>query len=183
MDKKKQQEKSGLRSFLSSLLIAVVIAFAILQVIKPVIVSGPSMQPTLQDGDYLIVSKVAYLLDSPKRGDVIVFTYEEDGQREFIVKRVIAVPGDTICITGGDVFINGKKDPQRYTKDHVTDEEVAQRTVAKGHYFCMGDNRFNSMDSRDEEIGEVAEDLIVGRVAVRLLPIGKIGPVRSVSIP
>lgn len=162
--------------------IAVVIAVVILQFIKPTIVQEHSMENTLQPNDYLFVSKQSYKLfgGEPQRGDIIVFHSSlttASGKEKLLVKRVIAIPGDTISITGGVVYINGDPTEENYTKDGYTDTEMAEVTVPEGSLFCMGDNRQNSADSRDSRIGFVDESLIMGKVVFRLLPFSKIGSV------
>ena len=158
---------------------AVVIAFLVLQFIKPTIVQEHSMENTLEGGDYLFVSKQSYhLFGEPQRGDIIVFHSSlttAAGKEKLLVKRIIAIPGDTISITGGTVYINGEPQTEDYTKDGYTDTEMEEITIPEGKLFCMGDNRQNSADSRDSRIGLVDMDDVMGKVVFRLLPLSKIG--------
>ena len=133
-------------------------------------VDGPSMKPTLQHNDRVIVSTVGY---EPEKGDVVVISETADLD-EPIVKRVIAVSGDTVDInfTTGVVTVNG-------TEENYTDELTAQQfdiafpiTVPEGTVFVLGDNRANSLDSRSTRVGCVDERFIVGKVLGRVFPLG-----------
>ncbi len=133
-------------------------------------VNGPSMKPTLQHNDKLIVSTVGYKV---QRGDVVVISETVDLD-EPIVKRIIAVGGDTVDInfTTGVVTVNG-------TEEDYTDELTTQQfdiafpiTVPEGAVFVLGDNRANSLDSRSTRVGCVDERYIVGKVLLRVFPLG-----------
>jgi signal peptidase I len=158
-------------------IIAVVIVAPIrLFVAKPFIVSGASMEPTFDTGQYLIVDELTYHLDNPKRGDVIVFKYPKDPTQYFI-KRVIGLPGETVRIEGGKVSItkaDGTVLPltESYVKNvgNGTDMEV---TLPPDQFFVLGDNRPESSDSR--YWGLLPRSDIVGRAFVRLLPINELG--------
>ena len=151
-----------------SALVVITILFTF--VFRVVNVDGPSMKPTLQNNDKLIVSTVGY---EPQRGDIVVVS-STDGLKEPIVKRIIAVGGDTVDInfTTGVVTVNG-------TEEDYTDELTTQQfdiafpiTVPEGSVFVLGDNRGNSLDSRSTRVGCVDERLIVGKVLFRFFPIG-----------
>ena len=109
-------------------------------------VQGHSMLPTLQEGEYLIINKLSYFLDEPRRGDIIVLHFPRDRSREYI-KRVVGVPGDRIEIGGGQVKVNGQP-LQEPDLNGEASYRSASWTVPQGHYFVMGDNRNNSSDSR-----------------------------------
>ncbi len=177
------EQKKGLsenaKEWIKDILIAVVVAFLVLQFIKPTIVQEHSMENTLQSGDYLFISKQSYhLFGEPQRGDIIVFhsvLTTSDGSEKLLVKRIIAVGGDTIAITDGDVYVNGELQDSSYTKDGYTNTEMDEVTVPEGYLFCMGDNRQNSRDSRDSLIGFVDEDDVLGKAVFRLFPFSRIG--------
>lgn len=166
--------------FIKDLLIAVVIAVLIMQVIKPTIVKEDSMLPNFQENNYLIVSKIAYKIGNPERGDVIIFrsNLEDDsggsGKKKLLIKRVIGLPGDTISFKDRKVYVNGNESDQSYTLDHETYADIDKVELGKDEYFCMGDNRNVSMDSRDPSVGNVKRDTIVGRVVLRLFPFNEI---------
>ncbi|MCQ2566149.1 MAG: signal peptidase I [Clostridia bacterium] len=168
------------KEWIKDLGIAVVCAVVLLQFIQPTIVREHSMENTLVENDYLFVSKQAYKLfgNDPATGDIIVFKSElttATGQNKLLIKRVIAVGGDTIAIHGGVVYLNGEALDEEYTKDGYTNTEMDEITVPEGYVFAMGDNRQNSADSRDSRIGCVEEGLILGKAVVRLFPFNKFG--------
>ncbi|MBR0209743.1 MAG: signal peptidase I [Firmicutes bacterium] len=167
------------KEWIKDILIAIVVAFLVLQFIKPTIVQEHSMENTLKPNDYLFISKQSYrLFGDPQRGDIIVFhsvLTTAEGAEKLLVKRIIALPGDTICITGGVVYVNGEPQDEPYTKDGYTDTEMEEVTVPEGQLFCMGDNRQNSRDSRDPLIGFVDEDDVLGKAVLRLFPFSKFG--------
>ena len=167
------------KEWIKDILIAIVVAFLVLQFIKPTIVQEHSMENTLVANDYLFISKQSYrLFGDPQRGDIIVFHSSlttSDGSEKLLVKRIIAIPGDTISITGGVVYINGEPQDEPYTKDGYTNTEMDEVYVPEGKLFCMGDNRQNSRDSRDSAIGLVDEDDVLGKAVFRLFPFSRIG--------
>ncbi|WP_027208326.1 signal peptidase I [Butyrivibrio hungatei] len=145
-------------------------------------VVGHSMEPTLQDADSLIIEKVSYRFSAPKRFDIIVFPYEHGNQgKEFFVKRIIGLPGETIKIDEeGNIFVNGQKLEENYGNEVIEDPGVAINDVVLGddEYFVMGDNRNRSMDSRFENVGNISKDKFLGRVVCRIFPFDKIGGVK-----
>lgn len=150
-------------------LVAVILVF-----IKPVIVSGDSMLPNLEDRNYLILSRQSYNFGKPERGEIVVFPVEQDGGKLYI-KRVIGLPGDKIRIADGQVYVNGKKEDQSFTNEHFTPGDVKDETVPAGKLFVMGDNRAHSQDSRSEIVGFLDIDDVIGVVKLRLWPISKFG--------
>ncbi len=151
--------------------IAMLIVLAITTFIKPTIVHGTSMNPTLQDGDYLLVSKQAYNFNEPERGEIVIFPVGEE--KKLYIKRVIGLPGDVITINDGTVYVNGIADNQGYTLDGYTTGNIDSLVVPEGELFVMGDNRLNSIDSR--EIGTQKIDDVKGVAFVRLWPLSEIG--------
>ena len=137
------------------------------------------MENTLHENDYIFVSRQAYsLFGEPDQGDIIVFQSElktESGGEKLLVKRIIAVPGDTIAIQDGQVILNGQPLEESYTKDGYTASEMEEITVPEGYLFAMGDNRQNSMDSRDSRVGMVPVGSVMGKAFFRLYPFSQIG--------
>ena len=121
-------------------------------------IEGQSMEPNLHDGEYVIVDKVSYALHAPERGDVIVLL-KSNNERD-LIKRIIGLPGDTIEVRNGQVYINGTVINEPYL-NQPTNEPLPARQVEPGRYFVMGDNRNNSSDSRS--FGSIARSEIVGR--------------------
>ena len=125
-------------------------------------VEGPSMEPTLQSGDMLLVTKFDYILSSPQRGDVVVCRYPDRGDTNF-VKRIVGLPGDTVQIKDGYLYVNGVKYTEKFLSARMT-RDYGPYTVPEGHYFVMGDNRNNSNDSRNSQVGAITRDMIIGHV-------------------
>lgn len=168
------------KSWAKDIAIAVVIAVLILQVIRPTIVKEHSMLNTLNENDYLIVSKQAYLFNPPHYKDIIVFKSKlttDDGKNKLLIKRVIGLPGETIQISDGKVYIDGKLLVEDYTKDPITSGDVGPLLIPDGKLFVMGDNRGNSADSRDERVGLVDDKTIYGEAVFRLYPFNNIGTI------
>ncbi|MCI6012795.1 MAG: signal peptidase I [Firmicutes bacterium] len=164
--------------WVKEIVIAVIIAAVILTFIKPIVVRQSSMEPTFYSGDYVFISKQAYkLFGEPERGDVIVFHTEmkdENDHDKNLIKRIIGLPGDTVEIIGGYVYLNGQILDEPYLNEQGISGEMEKITVPEGRLFVMGDNRGVSQDSRDVLIGCIEEDSILGRVFVRLYPFNRI---------
>ncbi len=170
--KSKKDGKLNIFEIFEAIIIAVVVITLLFTFAFRVFsVDGPSMKPTLQHGDKLIVSVWGY---SPERGDIVVISSTQ-GMDEPIVKRVIAVAGDVVDINfaTGVVTVNG-------TEEDYTDELTSQQfdiafplTVPEGTVFVLGDNRGNSIDSRSTQVGCVDERMIVGKVLGRFFPLFK----------
>ncbi|KKU55716.1 MAG: Signal peptidase I [Parcubacteria group bacterium GW2011_GWA1_47_11] len=179
MDEKIPEKKSGWQSFwemvrfaLLALLIVVPIrAF----VAEPFIVSGSSMVPTFEDGDYLVIDKLSYELGSPERYDVAVFRYPNDPSK-FFIKRIIGLPNETIDIAGGVVTIRNEGNQEGFILEQPFVENPSDSEthfeLKDNEYFVMGDNRRASSDSR--YWGAVNKEFLTGRALVRLLPFNKI---------
>lgn len=127
------------------------------------IVIGNSMEPVLFNGEEVLLNKIIYQFSTPKRGDVIAFHPNGDENTHMYVKRIVGLPGESVQIKQGSVYING----EMYAMDMETNEAgVAADMVELGddEYFVMGDNRENSEDSRSANIGNVSREMIVGKV-------------------
>jgi signal peptidase I len=154
--------------------IAIVIPIRIF-IAQPFIVSGSSMVPTFEDGEYLIVDELSYRLGSPKRDDVVVFRYPND-QKKFFIKRIIGLPSEIIDIKGNEVMITNKENLDGFKLDQPYVKNIANNNIhyelKDNEYFVMGDNRSSSSDSR--YWGAVPKKLLIGKAFLRLLPISKI---------
>ena len=154
---------------------SIVVTFVIVVLIftfvaRTAIVNGSSMVPTLTNGDFLVLWSLFY---TPKQGDII--SANCDGLDEVIVKRVIAVGGQTVDIdfSTGEVFVDGELLDEPYINNLTLNDEGAFNypiTVEEGYYFCMGDNRQGSKDSRHPDVGLISRDDILGKVVLRLFP-------------
>ena len=151
-----------LKDWIISIIIAVILAFFIRTfVVEPYLVDGSSMNPTLQNSERLLVNKSAYLFSEPTKDDIVIFKFPFDQSRDFI-KRVIAVPGDTIEIKSGNVYLNGQLLKENYILEK-TKGDYKKVIVPQKHVFVMGDNRNNSEDSRFSRVGFVPYELIKGK--------------------
>lgn len=162
--------KAVIREIIETVVLTLIIFFLIQSVIRNFRVDGHSMDPNLHHGEYLIVDKISYRLPFDwrpiQRGDVVVFEAPTQPGKDF-VKRIIGLPGETIEIKQGQVFINGQPlvEPYGARKDRFSME---LRTIPEGDYFVMGDNRGNSNDSRNW--GTLSFDKVVGRAWVSYWP-------------
>jgi signal peptidase I len=157
-------------------LLALVIVLPVrMFVAEPFVVSGSSMVPTFQDGNYLIVDKISYKLSDPKRDDVVIFRYPND-QTKFFIKRIIGLPGETVKIDGSAVSIINKENPKGFTLNEPYVKNISENNLLmelkEDEYFVMGDNRSGSSDSR--YWGPVKKNLLTGRAFLRLLPLNKV---------
>jgi len=145
-------------------------------VAQPFIVSGASMQPTFETGEYLIIDQLSYHFESPERGDVIIFRYPKDPHK-FFIKRIIGLPNETVTIRGTDITIknadnpDGTPLPEPYLEEGTARGDFLSIALGPDEYFVLGDNRNASSDSR--VWGPVPEENIIGRAFLRLLPIGE----------
>ena len=140
-------------------------------------VSGSSMEQTLSDSYRLILEKLSYRFDEPKRFDIIVFRPQKANRNLYYIKRIIGLPGETVRIKNGFIYINGKKLDENYGRETILESGRASQTIQlkKDEYFVLGDNRNNSQDSRSPKVGNVKKDAIVGRVFLRIWPLSEIG--------
>lgn len=153
-----------------SIIVAIALAFLIRTfIVELYIVDGPSMRPTLENHERLVVNKFIYNFHEPARGDIIVFRYPRDPSRDFI-KRVIALPGDTIEIKDGQVFVNDQLQNESYILEK-TRTEYPKAQIPDGTIFVMGDNRNNSEDSRFADVGFVPFNLIKGKAILIFWPV------------
>lgn len=154
---------------LETILMAVVLFLILNTITSRVRVYNISMQPTLKEGNLLVVNKMAYKLGSPKRGDIIVFHYQGTMNEDYI-KRVIGLPGDRVEVSGGVVRINGQVITEPYLADLPNYAGVW--TVPEGDLFVLGDNRNHSSDSHDW--GFVHQNWVVGKAVVIYWPLDRI---------
>ncbi len=140
-------------------------------------VNGTSMQPTLDNGDMLLLDKLRYRFGDPKRFDIVVVTIDKENKVHY-VKRIIGLPGETVQIKDGKVYINGELlEEDVYGKEPIASAGIASEPITLGEdeYFLLGDNRNDSKDSRKESVGVVYRNQIVGRVFFRWSPLSKFG--------
>lgn len=171
--------KKELWEWAKAIFFAAVIVFIVFHfIIQVVTVKGSSMEPTLENQDRLVISNLFY---TPETGDIVVLS-DKTGLDEALIKRVIALPGQTVDINeNGEVLVDGKVLSEPYIAELIDEDHRGNMdyplTVPEGTVFVMGDNRNHSTDSRFLEVGFVEEGEILGRVIFRLLPLDKIGTV------
>ena len=138
-------------------------------------VNGESMYPTLYDKDNLIVDKLSYRFRDPERYDIIVFPYQYD-KSTFYIKRIIGMPGETVYIDPrGTIYINGEALQESYGREIIQSAGLAEEEITLGEdeYFVLGDNRNNSSDSRDPNVGNIHKEDILGKAWIRIWPLSK----------
>lgn len=151
-------------------------------IVQPNQVKGASMENTFHSGEYIFTSKVSYKFAPIKKGDVVIFKSPKNNDIE-LIKRVIALPGDTISIQNERVYVNGRQIEEPYIKSPTnlipggSVIEGAQITIPEGSMFVMGDNRGASSDSR--EFGPVPETLLIGQVIYRYFPFDTMGAIKN----
>ena len=182
-----EEKKNGTVSTVVSYLIVIVMTILIgITFVKTTIVRQTSMLPTLQDGNYLLLSKQAYVFNEFKHKDIVVFDSGERADttgsllnfdnKKYYIKRIIGLPGDEITIKNKKVYRNGKEIDQSYTLDKATETngngqvEVNKLKIPKGKLFVLGDNRYNSADSRSTDVGLVSMDKVYGKAVLRIFP-------------
>ena len=168
------------KAYIKSLIIWVieiilVILFAYLIIeyaVEKTTMMGISMNTTLNDGDKIIINKVAYLKKDPKRYDVIVFNQSKNGHGYYNIKRVIGLPGETIEILNGYIYINGEKLEEEIEVEPMNIAGLAKEelTLEENEFFVLGDNRNSSEDSRFANIGIIVKSDIIGKAWLRLSP-------------
>lgn len=160
--------------FIKLVIVIVIILVLMIYVVSVTQVVGNSMYSTLNNGDVLILNKLKYCFSEVERGDIISLEYEDT---KYLIKRVIGVPGDTISISDNTVYVNGEVYIENYLEEDLEYDDfqlssLGYQTIPADMYFVLGDNREDSLDSR--EIGLVSKDDIIGKVSFRIWPLNKL---------
>ncbi len=167
--------------FLNTAIVFLLIAAAALLILmfvgRVAVVNGASMQPNLHDGDLLIVQKLGY--QNPQRFDIVVFD-SQDGSGTLYIKRVMGLPGETVQVADGAIWINGQRLEEDYGLEPMDSAGIAAEplTLGEDEYFVLGDNRNNSGDSRSSSVGPVQREQIVGTALLRFWPLNEVGLLR-----
>lgn len=161
-----QKKKKG--SWLIPIIAAVAVAFIVRSFIAaPYVVEGASMEPSLYNNDRILVNKTTTWIGEFDRGDIVIIEGEDN---RHYVKRIIGLPGETVEIQEGDLHIDGEQIEEPYVNDlEYYEEQIEETRVEEEAYYVMGDNRGNSLDSRNG-LGHIEEEDIVGRSAVVFFP-------------
>lgn len=171
----------GILEFIVILAISFALVFLVIRpfVVEAFFIPSESMVHTLEVGDRVLTNKFIYRFTEPDRGDILVFKSVEGGadlkNREDLIKRVVGVPGDTIAVQKGKLFVNGKPQNEPYVNDATVEFQspYGPKKVPEGHVFMMGDNRGNSADSR--VFGPVPYENIEGGAFLRFWPLNRFG--------
>jgi signal peptidase I len=159
--------------------IAVLVAILIMQFVRPTIVQQHSMENTLHENDYIFLNRQSYNFGEIKHGDIFVFKYvpppESTEPKKNLIKRVVGLPGDIVEIKDGNVYVNNKVIDDSYTKDGYTGGIMSPMLIPPGYVFALGDNRQNSLDSRDPSVGLIDMREIIGKAVLRVFPFDQIG--------
>ncbi len=132
------------------------------------------MEPSFQEGDYLLIDQLSYRFSSPERGDTIVFRYPRDPSRRYI-KRIIGLPGETLVIEDGNIYVTNDDKKEKLEEDYILESETflgMSVSLEEDEFFVIGDNRGASFDSR--EWGSLSSDYIIGKVFFRVAPFEKV---------
>ena len=172
-----RKEENPVAEIFKTLVSAGILAFGIRTFVAEArYIPSSSMEPTLEINDRLIIEKISYRLNPPKRGDVVVFSptdkLKEQNFKDAFIKRVIGLPGETVEVKNGEVYIDGKVLTEKYIED-APDYQYGPIEVPKNQYLVLGDNRNNSYDSH--YWGFVPRQNLIGRAIVRFWPFDRLG--------
>lgn len=174
-----------IREIIETIVLTLLIFFAVHFSVQPFRVNGPSMQPNLHTNNLVLVNLLAYDFGSPQRGDIIVFHPPiPTDPGEYYVKRIIAIPGDTITLTATAVYVDGQKLTEPYINavgsgNIENPGVVPQYKLQKDEYWVMGDNRLDSQDSRF--FGPISRRAIIGKAEVVIWPLNSLEWLRNYS--
>jgi signal peptidase I len=159
-----------IREIGETLFIAGILFLAVNLVTARIRVEGSSMEPSLHDGEFVVINRLAYRWADPDRGEIIVFRYPLDPERRFI-KRIIGLPGDKVSVSQGIVYINGIPLDEPYI--NAAPLYDGEWTIEPGHFFVLGDNRNNSSDSQNW--GSLESEDIIGKAVIVYWPLNDLG--------
>lgn len=163
---------------LQTLLLSVVLFLVINAVSARIRVDGTSMEPTLHDGEFIIVNKLAYKIGDPQQGDIVVFHFPRDPSQDYI-KRIIGISGDKVIIEEGKVYVNGRELVEPYIAAPPAYAN-SQWDIPEGHLFVLGDNRNNSSDSHTW--GTLPMEYVIGKALFVYWPLEEWGLIKGSSM-
>ncbi len=181
--KEESKEKYILRelgSWLLYILFVLVFSYVIITYVgQRTRVDGQSMETTLYNNDNLLVDKISYRFRDPKRFEIIVFPYQYR-ENTFYIKRIIGLPGETVQVIDGYVYIDGEQLDEHYGNELMENPGIAAEPILLGEdeYFVLGDNRNHSSDSRDPSVGVLKRENLLGRAWIRIWPLDRFGAIK-----
>lgn len=133
-------------------------------------ISGSSMHPHFKNKDQILIEKLSYRFRKPRRFEVVAILMGKQRKREYYIKRIVALPNERIQIKKGCLYVNGQKLDEHYGLEPIKRAGLARRTITLNdhEYFVLGDNRNDSLDSRDERVGMVVRKEIIGRAWIKI---------------
>lgn len=165
--------KKSLKELLPYIIILIVVILIKIFIVSPILVNGTSMYPTLHNKDLMILNKYKYRMQKIKRFDIVVVDYAES---EYLIKRVIGLPGEVIEYKNNILYVNGKEVKENFKHKNTADfslEYLNVKKIPKDSYLVMGDNRTNSLDGR--VLGFISKEEIMGSANLTLFPFNRIG--------
>lgn len=171
--------KEFFKDTIKYIVFVIVVIFIAVYVVGLQQVVGPSMSPNLNNGDILILDKISYRFTDIKRGDVVSLYYADT---KYLIKRVIGLPGEYIEFKEGKLYIDNELIEEEYLNGVTTADfslkDLGYDKIPENYYLVLGDNRGDSLDSRDPKVGLIKKDDIMGKVRFRIWPINKISVIR-----
>lgn len=181
---KPEEEKKSLKQEIIEYVITIAVVVGVVLFVNSVLIinariPSASMEQTIMERDRIFGNRLAYIKSDPKRFDIVIFRYPDDEKKLFI-KRIIGLPGETIEIRGGKVYVDGSEEPldDSFCPETPLPLDLGPFEVPEGSYFMMGDNRNNSNDSRYWQNKYVAKEKILGKAVLRYWPLNRIGIVK-----
>lgn len=162
-----EKKKSGIMEWLSYIIVIIIVILIKLFIVTPIKVNGPSMNDTLHNNDVMILNEISYKFSGINRFDIVVVKLKD----EYIIKRVIGLPGEKIMYKDNQLYINGKKVKEDF--NHADTNDIEELEIPIDKYFVLGDNRVNSTDSRI--IGPVSIKDIKGTTSMTIYPFSRFG--------
>ena len=179
-----EEDKKSVRQEVIEYIITIAVVVGVVLFVNSVLIinariPSASMEETIMERDRIFGNRLAYIKSDPKRYDIVIFRYP-DNEKKLFIKRIIGLPGETLVIRGGKVYVNGSEEPldDSFCPETPLPLDLGPFEVPEGYYFMMGDNRNNSNDSRYWHNKYVAREKILGKAVFRYWPLNRMGTVK-----